>query len=102
MTVAIRFYNGFLTLKEPISNLFITSNHEATEKQRLYQSTRVDLEITKCERQSYYFRHVTDLCATNIAHTYALIVQDTNDFLPYDIFSTFFHIIIQQQNIFPI
>ena len=41
MTVAIGFYNGFLTLNEPISNLFITiSNHKATEKQRLYRSTR--------------------------------------------------------------
>ena len=40
MPVAIRFYNGFLTLKEPISNFFITSNHKATEKQRLYQFTR--------------------------------------------------------------
>ena len=40
MTVAIRFYNGFLTLNEPISNLFITSNHKATKKQRLYRSTR--------------------------------------------------------------
>ena len=39
MTVAIRFYNGFLTLNEPIPNLFITSNHKATEKQRLYRST---------------------------------------------------------------
>ena len=35
MTVAIRFYNGFLTLNEPISNLFITN---ATEKQGLYRS----------------------------------------------------------------
>ena len=43
MTVAIRFYNGFLTLNEPISNIFITSNLKATEKQRLYRSTR---EIT--------------------------------------------------------
>ena len=25
MTVAIRLYNGFLTLNKPISNLFITS-----------------------------------------------------------------------------
>ena len=41
MTVTIRFYNGFLTLNEPISNLFITSNHKVTEKQRLYRSTRV-------------------------------------------------------------
>ena len=40
MTVVIRFHNGFLTLNEPISNLFITSNHEATKKQRLYRSTR--------------------------------------------------------------
>ena len=40
MTVAIWFYNGFLILNKPISNLFKTSNHKAIEKQRLYWSTR--------------------------------------------------------------
>ena len=40
MTVTIRFYNSFFTPSEYISNIFITSNHKATEKQRLYRSIR--------------------------------------------------------------
>ena len=55
MTVAIRFYNGFLTLKEPISKLFITSNHKTTEKQRLYQSTRGGGEYMAKIRAQYFF-----------------------------------------------
>ena len=49
MTVAIRFYNGFLTLNEPISNLFtITCNHKATKQQRLYWSTRDTVKNFLC------------------------------------------------------
>ena len=54
LQVAIRFYNGFLTLNEPISNIFITSNHKATEKQRLYRLYRSTRDSAATSRWPRY------------------------------------------------
>ena len=61
MTVVIRFYNGFVTLNEPISNLSITSNRKATEKQWLYRSTRVSVKLWCLLQGCQTWRQIGDL-----------------------------------------